>query len=274
MKHCSKLIFPSLLLLLTVTFQFSGCSSGGDEPAGPHIEKLTPDTGSIGTSVVISGKGLFVSGIVVKFNGVPAEITYVKDETEITVKAPNGGSTGPVTVISGTQTLTGPDFTYAGEPSSTLKYYVKFKANGSWVMYETGEPGYSTCGNCSCNSVPAQLFTDIDNASIEICNLENHDFVTAAQIEALKNKTLSFSSGYPRPRFYYDFLQVDYDTDDATQVTNSKMTITDVIPEAPFAGLVPTYRIVGTFACKVAKSDGSGTIDITEGKFAVRFTED
>lgn len=276
MKHIpSKVILCCAIILSTVTFQFTGCSSD-KEPDGPHIAKLTPDIGPIGTEVVITGKGMFgTGGFKVKFNGVEAKIVGLKDdETEITVLAPNGGSTGPVTIVAANQELTGPTFTYDGEPTTKSKYYVKFKANDSWIMYETGEPGYSTCGNCSCNSVPPQPFGDIDNATIEVCNEQNNDWVTAADILALKNKTLSFSSGYPHPMFRYDFKDSDLNSEDAVQVSGSTMTITDVISEPPFAGLKPVFRVVGTFSCKVAKSDGTGTINITEGKFAVRFTED
>lgn len=284
MKQISlKIVARSILLLSTIAFQFNSCSSDEEDPNRPRIEKLSPDTGSIGTEVVITGKQLFSGGgFKVKFNGVEATLVYLKDETEMTVIAPNGGSTGPVTITSGTASgttsptveLVGPDFTYAGEPKAKSTYYIKFKANDSWVMYQTGEPGYSTCGNCSCNAVPPEPFGNIDNAAFEVCNELNNNWVTAAQIQALKNKTLNFASGYPRPAFRYDFNKIYYATSDATQGTESKMTITDVIPEPAYAGIVPVFRIVGTFSCKVAKSDGTGIINITEGKFAIRFTED
>ncbi|HVM88092.1 MAG TPA: IPT/TIG domain-containing protein [Puia sp.] len=65
----------------------------------PAISSITPNSGSIGTSVTISGNDFSstVSGNTVKFNGITATINSAS-ATSLTVAAPSGGTTGKITL--------------------------------------------------------------------------------------------------------------------------------------------------------------------------------
>lgn len=76
----------------------------------PAITDFAPETGVIGTTVIITGSN-FSSAIgdnVVKFNNVPAKITAAK-ATSLTVTVPEAATTGKITVEVGGQTATSMD---------------------------------------------------------------------------------------------------------------------------------------------------------------------
>jgi hypothetical protein len=267
-RFLATLISFAVSLSITITLQFSSCSSD-NEPDGPAIVGIAPDSGAAGTIVAITGRGFNtdVSKNNVKFNGVVATI-QTATETQLTVVAPSGGTTGTIAVSIGTKELNGPVFTYT-EPQPTQAYYIRFKANNEVKLYQTVNPGFSACGDCSCGYLPP--LDDLNNAGIEICQPST---VTAAMIQALKDKTLSFNSGSPVPNFGMEIDNVSYHTDFVTQVAGSKMTITNVVADGLFAGIKKAYKVTGTFSCRIARSDGSSVLNITEGTFVVRFTED
>ena len=84
----------------------------------PTITSLAPNTGAIGTSVVIAGtnfRDLQVSSTVT-FNGVPSTPTSWSG-TSITAPVPPGATTGPVVVTVGGQASAGVPFTVTPAPS-------------------------------------------------------------------------------------------------------------------------------------------------------------
>jgi IPT/TIG domain len=77
----------------------------------------TQRTGNVGTKVGMFGQG-FSSQSVVKFGGVAATSVTRSGTTYITAVVPAGAHTGPVTVTTGTTTLTSPQ-TYKVKPKIT-----------------------------------------------------------------------------------------------------------------------------------------------------------
>ena len=86
-------------------------------PPAPAISSLSPNSGTPGTSVVITGSNLS-GATAVSFNGTAATFT-VNSATQITATVPAGASTGNVTVTTPGGTSNGLAFTVTG-PASTI----------------------------------------------------------------------------------------------------------------------------------------------------------
>ena len=118
-----KKLLPALLVLLLA---FASCKKDappasnpttptrttGQAPAQVTVSGISPSSGNAGTVVTISGTnfGTSTTGVVVSFNGVTGTIQSVT-ATEIKVVVPVTTS-GTVTVTVGSQTITGPMFTF------------------------------------------------------------------------------------------------------------------------------------------------------------------
>jgi hypothetical protein len=109
-------VLMSLLWLFVFSIAIISCKKDEDEPA-VTIASVTPTTGFIGDAVTITGSN-FKSDAVVKFNGTSANVTTAT-ATSLNVTVPVGATSGAITVITGGQTLTGPDFTVKPTPSIT-----------------------------------------------------------------------------------------------------------------------------------------------------------
>lgn len=112
----STLILPVLILI--------GCSKSNDDNSGNNnnnnnnppaltITSISPDNGIAGTVVTINGTGFsaVASENTVKFNGKDATVETATT-TKLTVKVPSGAGNGTIIVTKGSQTTTGPGFTY------------------------------------------------------------------------------------------------------------------------------------------------------------------
>jgi hypothetical protein len=256
----------SALALLALLLNF--CSKKDPSPATSI--SIDPTSGSVGTTVTISGSGFSAtaSDNIVKFNGKVADV-MLASTTQIAAVVPFGATTGAVTVTVSTKTFTGPTFTVT-EPKVTQTYYLKFKANGVVKVYQSGNPGFQTCGNCACSIMPPAVF---DNASLDVCKADNDD-VVAANIIGWNSKTIPFknSGTYPVASFYYTENGVGYSTDNVADQTNMSVNVTNVVSDGTFYS-AQSFKVTGTFQCKVAKSDGTGATAITEGSFVVKYTE-
>lgn len=266
--HSNLRIILSALLLITVTSQFNGCSSSEEDPDAPKIISISPESGPPGTIVTITGQGFDEDGMdnYVEFNGVAGIVIPGGNSTFCTIPAPKS-TTGPVTLKVKGVTLIGPIFTYTA-PVVTKDYFFKFKADGKEIIYETGNPGFSGCGDCSCSTLPP---LEDENASLDVCFGDVWD-VTAEMINALKNKTLKFDESLPAPTFSFDLDGVWYTSDEVSQASTAKVTITDVIADGSYYEGYDAFKVKGTLTCKVADSDGN-VINITDATFSVRFTE-
>ena len=92
--------------------------------AGPVVSSFSPASGTIGTSVTVTGSG-FTGATAVKFGGAAGAFT-VNSDTKITATVPATASTGPVTVT-----------TSGGTGTSTAKFTV---APGLALSRGTGPP--------------------------------------------------------------------------------------------------------------------------------------
>lgn len=95
---------------------FASCKKDNDNnpsSSGLAVTNISPDNGPHSTQVTITGTGFstVASENTVKFNGKDA-IVQNATATQLKVLVPKGAGTGNVTVQKGTETVTGPSFTY------------------------------------------------------------------------------------------------------------------------------------------------------------------
>jgi hypothetical protein len=257
-----------LVLLLTLLAQCSKDNSGIS--ASFSITTISPQSGAVGTTVIITGKGFGskASDNKVFFNGKEATVTNVS-ATELTVQVPTAATTGPVSVQTGTNTTIGPVFTVT-ELKATKTYYIKFKADGVVKIFEDGNPGYQSCGQCACSVIPPLSDT---NGNLSICQA-NNNFITAANIENWNGKKILWSdTTFPYSSLSFKENAVSYASYNVIDQSGSELNITKVESDGLFV-TKKIYKVTGTFKCRVAKSDGSSVTTITEGEFVVRYSED
>jgi hypothetical protein len=92
----------------------------------PNVASFAPTSGTVGTSVTITGSNLSGASAV-KFNGTGATYT-VNSDTQITATVPGGATTGPISVTTSGGTATSstsftvtagnPDFSISASPGS------------------------------------------------------------------------------------------------------------------------------------------------------------
>jgi uncharacterized repeat protein (TIGR03803 family) len=73
----------------------------------PTIKNFTPTSGTVGTSVVITGTSLLQT-LAVKFGGVAATVFTVNSDTQVTATVPTGAVTGKITITTNGGTATSP----------------------------------------------------------------------------------------------------------------------------------------------------------------------
>jgi hypothetical protein len=241
--------------------------------AGVTITSIDPTTGPAGTIVTITGTkfATTIEGNVVKFNGKEANV-LLATETQITAEVPAAAETGTVSVTVGSSTATGPVFTYTDGSQVTKKYYVKFKANGTWKVFEESLAAYSSCGNCACYYMP--VLNEERYAGLDICQA-NNDWITAGDITGWNSKTINFlpTNVFPLASFGYTENGISRHTEYAANQTGSKVQVTSVVADGSELGKL-SYKVSGTFQCNVAASGGGSAVAVTEGTFVVRYSED
>ncbi len=174
-------------------------------------------------------------------------------------------------VLNGTETSIdcGGECLACVEPEPTKTYYIKFKADGVWKIYETSDPGFQSCGDCACSTIPP--LNESDYGDISICQ-ESNDWIEAADIVGWDGEIINFTGDVPLASFYYAEGSVDFSSDNTSNQTSSSVTISNVELNGNI-GSANAYKVTGTFNCKVAKS-GAADILITEGEFVIKYTED
>src|SRR4051794_3144587 len=110
--HTATLAGASIQTTATSWTVGEAASLGG----APTISGFTPTSGSIGSSVVISGSG-FTNTTAVAFNGTNASTYSIDNDTQITATVPSGATTGPVTVTTPGGTASNGTFTVASAPT-------------------------------------------------------------------------------------------------------------------------------------------------------------
>jgi hypothetical protein len=252
---------------------FTGCSKEEEAvQSSVTISGISPESGGSGTTVTITGTGFSatIAENVVKFNGKEATIKSAI-ATQLVAVVPADAGTGNVTVQLGGKTATGPAFTYV-EGQVTKKYYIKFKVNGSWKVFEEGNPGFQSCGECACSFMP--VLNTVRYSGIEICQA-NQNWVTASNILSWDQKTIpfKFTTTYPIASFGFTEDGVAFNTYEANDQTGSSVKVTKIESDGEYLGK-KAYKVTGTFQCKVATKDGASVTSITEGEFVHRYSED
>lgn len=260
--------------LISMIYFFSSCSKDEETPKSDlNITSISPDNGSIGTLVTITGNGFdpIPEENIVMFNGVEAEV-QMSSATHIVVTVPAQATTGKVTVKVGEANGSGPLFTVSVPETATKAYFIKFKADGVLKVFETGNPGFQSCGNCACSYLPPANNTTY--AFLDICNDENVS-VTSSHILAMDGKSFPINGIdiFPIAEFGFEENGESYLTDNVNEQSGSEVKVTSVVRDGEFLG-GKAYKVSGTFKCKVANSGDSDAVEITEGEFTVRYTED
>ena len=92
-------------------------------------------------------------------------------------------------------------------------------------------------------------------------------------IEALKDDTLSFTSGKDRVIFVWNENGLVLNSNWATQPASSYFYISDVIAAGTNASGFKKYALTGTFQCLTTSSNLSNTQALNQGKFAILVVE-
>ena len=155
------------------------------------------------------------------------------------------------------------------ENENLADYYIQFKMDGVLKTFEVNEPGYQACGSCACCGIPP---LSSRSASLMVCN-ESEDF-SVGDIENLESNSLEFSvEDFPGANLSFTLDGVYYDTQYVSDQTGSTFTVTDVSSDGLFGGQLQMLKVEGTFQCTIRAEDDDTDIEITEGKFIVRFSE-
>jgi hypothetical protein len=117
-------VHPAVRLVLSCVFLSAlsilshSCKEDDEEEPAPVITGVSPDRGSAGTEVTITGSNFHTtaSGNVVKFNGIAATVSNNTTST-LLVQIPEGATTGPLTVtVNNSRTATFSEFTVLMDP--------------------------------------------------------------------------------------------------------------------------------------------------------------
>ena len=260
------------IVLITISTVFSSCSKDDETPKSDfNISSISPDSGTAGALITITGSGFSAvpEENIVMFNNVAAQV-QMSSATAIVVTVPAQATTGKVTVKVGEANANNPVFTVS-EAQATKAYFIKFKADGVLKVFETGNPGFQSCGDCACSYLPPAA--NDSYAGIDVCNDDNVT-MTASRIQAMAGKTFQINAQdvFPVAEFSFEENGTSYHTGDVADQSGSEVSVTTVVSDGSFMGS-NAYKVSGTFKCKVANNDGD-TVEITEGEFTVRYTED
>ncbi len=119
-----KNILYAFTLILMSCLVVLSCSKDDDEVTdaeGPSITSFSPNSGSVGTNVFITGKNFDpkAANNVVKIGEAKATVTSAK-ATEIFITVPEGATTGKISVTVNGKTDTGGTFTVIQEESTAI----------------------------------------------------------------------------------------------------------------------------------------------------------
>jgi len=122
------LVLSAICLLCSCAKQFPDIQGTGKL----SIDSIAPANGSGGTAVLLYGKGFSANPLKNKvyFNGVPALTDTIASYNVLRVFAPANGSTGPVSIATGGDSVKGPIFSYLPRPNISNVVY-----NGPFIIY-------------------------------------------------------------------------------------------------------------------------------------------
>src|SRR5690349_21676889 len=132
----------------------------------PHISSFAPTSGTLGTTVMLTGSG-FTGATRVAFNRVAASFS-VNSDAQITATVPGGATAGPISVTTPSGTgwsFRGTPFTVESGGVPTVTSF--FPASGSvgWTVTLTGTNFTGTTG-VSFNGTPATIMWGVSDAQL------------------------------------------------------------------------------------------------------------
>jgi hypothetical protein len=132
------------------------------------VSGVSPTSGTVGTTVVISGSG-FTGATAVQFNGTAATAFTVNNDGQITATVPTGATSGTISVIKGSCSgASSGSFTVLTNATLNIKVYLQgYTLAGGVMVPVLYNNGLSTNPN------------DVDNVTIELHN-SSSPFATAA----------------------------------------------------------------------------------------------
>jgi hypothetical protein len=136
--------------------------------ANVSISSLLPSSGTVGTTVVISGSG-FTGATGVSFNGTSATNFTVNSNSQITATVPAGATTGAITVVvGGCSAISSANFTIGSNATLNLKAFMQ---------------GYYA-GSGSMASVLANQGVSVNTNEMDTIRVELRDAATGANVLA------------------------------------------------------------------------------------------
>jgi hypothetical protein len=211
------------------------------------VSGVSPTSGSVGSTVVISGSG-FTGATGVQFNGTAATSFTVNNDGQITATVPTGASTGSITVVNGScNGASSGGFTVLTNATLNLKAYLQGYYAGSGLM----------------TSVLLNQGVNANTNQVDTITVELRDSATGANVEAsakgviLTDGTISLSlPGSVVGNSYYIVVKH----------RNSLQTWSA-------AAVIMASTTSYDFSTAATKAFGDNMIEVETGKFAI-FTGD
>lgn len=163
------------------------------------------------------------------------------------------------------------------QPEITKTYYIRAKFNDEWVLNQTSGEVYcqTNGGICWSNIIDLMdndVYMGVDNLDVGCC------YFTPTKILDLEGDTLFFNSTNIKPIFGWDIDNVYFSSGKEDNQENSYMYIESVEEDGTSYGYdystFESFKIKGTFECKINNSDGDSLINVTMGEFSIRVTEE
>jgi dipeptidyl aminopeptidase/acylaminoacyl peptidase len=226
------------VVIVTVNGETATGPSFTVEAEAPGISSIEPDSGTVGTEVVIQGMNFSsaASENTITFNGTEAPVRGAAEDQLIT-EVPNGATDGPIEVTVEDKTATGPDFNVITEGAIEVNITTSGPdqdADGYNLIID-GTDEFSTDANdtvyvngLSEDTHDLELSDVADNCSVESDNPQMADVIagdtTSVSFEAacqtvLNNRIVFVSDRGPGGQF--DLYTMDPDGSNIDQVTNN-----------------------------------------------------
>ncbi len=127
----STLYYVRAYAINSVGTSYGGLRTFTTGAATATITGLSPTSGAVGTTVVITGTGFLLGGNNVRFNGILITSGSTNSTTQITAVVPSGATTGNVTVQNSNGTSNGILFTVPIRPGVTTNAATSVVYNGA-----------------------------------------------------------------------------------------------------------------------------------------------
>lgn len=156
------------------------------------------------------------------------------------------------------------------EPSPNAAYYMKFKLDGIWKLYEIGNPGYQsnlvTCGYF----VAGNVLGETDRCELNVCDI--FEEVDRNVILSWDDEPIIFDQSTTNiavADLFFDDNGERFGTENGSE---GMIEFSSIDLDGTFVDY-EMFKCTGTFECTVTKIGANTTHDITEGTFVARFSE-